>query len=248
MARHHQPLGLYPGHGLHCGKSPLTPKSSLRADGWQIWISPIVENLSGGSDTPDGEAYHGYWAQNITEVNSNFGTESDLIALSQALHDRNMYLMVDVVTNHMGYLGCRTCVDYSVYDPFNSVSLVLSMYSNISTDEDKQSYFHTPCAIDYNNDTSILICWEGSDTVSLPDLRTEDSDVLDMFNTWISGLVQKYSIDGLRLDSVREVDTASLAPFESACKSPEHYSQALFCFGWSFFLQLQHSISPLPHS
>jgi maltooligosyltrehalose synthase len=86
---------------------------------FQIWISPIVENLSGSS--ADGESYHGYWAQNINEVNSNFGSESDLVALSAALHAKGMYLMVDVVTNHMGYLGCGTCVDYSVFTPFNSV-------------------------------------------------------------------------------------------------------------------------------
>jgi len=29
--------------------------------------------------------------------------------------------MVDVVTNDMGYAGCGTCVDYSVFNPFNSV-------------------------------------------------------------------------------------------------------------------------------
>jgi alpha-amylase len=32
-----------------------------------------------------------------------------------------MYLMVDVVTNHMGYLGAGNSVDYSVFTPFNSV-------------------------------------------------------------------------------------------------------------------------------
>lgn len=63
----------------------------------------------------------GYWAQDIYSVNSNFGTEDDLIALSAALHSRGMYLMVDIVTNHMGYLGCGDCVDYSVFNPFNTV-------------------------------------------------------------------------------------------------------------------------------
>jgi alpha-amylase len=92
----------------------------------QVWISPIVENLSG--NTPDGSAYHGYWAQNINEVNSNFGTEADLIALSAALHAKGMYLMVDVVTNHMGYVGCGTCVDYSVFTPFNSVRIPSTVY------------------------------------------------------------------------------------------------------------------------
>jgi alpha-amylase len=57
-----------------------------------------VENLSGKSDS-EGEAYHGYWAQNINALNSNFGDEGDLKALSDELHGRGMYLMVDVVTN-----------------------------------------------------------------------------------------------------------------------------------------------------
>lgn len=45
--------------------------------------------------------------------------------------------MVDVVPNHMGYIGCGDCVDYSIYDVFNS-----------------QDYFHPFCLIkDYNNPT-----------------------------------------------------------------------------------------------
>ncbi len=78
-----------------------------------------MENLSG--DSADGESYHGYWGQDIYALNRNFGTESDLVALSAALHARGMYLMVDVVVNNMAYLGCGTCVNYSVFSPFNSV-------------------------------------------------------------------------------------------------------------------------------
>lgn len=86
----------------------------------KIWISPVVENLAGNS--ADGEAYHGYWAQDIYQVNTNFGSAADLRALSEALHNAGMYLMVDIVTNHMGYLGCGTCVQYNTFNPFNSVS------------------------------------------------------------------------------------------------------------------------------
>jgi len=35
------------------------------------------------------------------DVNEKYGTAADLLALSNALHDRGMYLMVDVVANHM---------------------------------------------------------------------------------------------------------------------------------------------------
>lgn len=41
--------------------------------------------------------------------------------------------MVDIVTNHMGYYGCGNCVDYSVFNPFNSVRVSLQfLYDNFS--------------------------------------------------------------------------------------------------------------------
>ncbi|PQE33091.1 hypothetical protein CJF32_00007648 [Rutstroemia sp. NJR-2017a WRK4] len=162
-----------------------------------IWISPIVLNIAG--NTADGSSYHGYWAQDIYSVNSNFGTAADLKALSAALHARGMYLMVDVVTNHMGYIGCGTCVDYSIYKPFNS-----------------QSYYHPFCLIDYNNATSVTNCWEGDNTVSLPDLRTENSNVQSTWNSWITQLVANYSIDGLRVDSAQQTGKAFFPSFQTA--------------------------------
>ncbi|OBT91754.1 hypothetical protein VE01_10231 [Pseudogymnoascus verrucosus] len=57
----------------------------------------------------------------INQLNQKFGTVQDLKDLSAALHARGMYLMVDVVTNHMAYAGCGACVDYSTLSPFNSL-------------------------------------------------------------------------------------------------------------------------------
>ena len=53
-----------------------------------VWISPVVFQMAG--NTADGESYHGYWAQDINSLNAAFGTQADLVALSQALHDRGM--------------------------------------------------------------------------------------------------------------------------------------------------------------
>ena len=64
-----------------------------------VQISPVVENIK--EDTGYGEAYHGYWGSNFYGINENFGTAGDLSHLSQELHDRGMYLMVDVVINNM---------------------------------------------------------------------------------------------------------------------------------------------------
>lgn len=164
----------------------------------QMWISPVVVNIEGGSPdgyTPDGSAYHGYWAQDIYNINPHFGGASGLHSLAQALHSRGMYLMVDVVVNHMAYY-CGEALDgqcgpkgvnYSSFTPFNS-----------------QSYFHPFCEIDYNNRTSILDCWEGDEIVPLVDLRTENATVQALFNNWITDLVANFSIDGLRIDSLQQ--------------------------------------------
>ncbi|OIW34382.1 glycoside hydrolase family 13 protein [Coniochaeta ligniaria NRRL 30616] len=162
-----------------------------------IWISPIVKQMDG--NTGDGSSYHGYWAQDIWSLNPSFGTAADLTALSAALHARGMYLMLDVVTNHFAYNGCGTCVDYSIFNPFN-----------------EQSYFHPFCLIDYSNQTSIEQCWEGDNTVALPDLRTEDSDVRAIWNDWIATMVSTYGIDGLRVDSVKHQETSFWPGFGSA--------------------------------
>jgi len=53
-----------------------------------VWISPVVEGVQ--QNTSDGSDYHGYWAQKIYEVNTNFGSAADLVALSEALHARGM--------------------------------------------------------------------------------------------------------------------------------------------------------------
>ncbi|KAH8204819.1 hypothetical protein TruAng_001008 [Truncatella angustata] len=151
-----------------------------------IWISPVVTNILEGSG---GTSYHGYWAQDITTINTNFGTADDLKSLSDALHARGMYLMVDVVNNHMGSPNAGSSVDYSIYTPFN-----------------QQSQYHTPCDINYSDETSIEQCWEVTGAPSLPDLRTEDSSIRSTWNSWITSFVSTYGIDGLRMDSTKHVE------------------------------------------
>ena len=150
-----------------------------------IWISPIVANTEGV--TTYGEAYHGYWAQDIYKLNPHFGTAEDLVALSKALHQRDMYLMVDVVVNHFGPVDPST--SYASFNPF-----------------DQSSYFHPYCLItDYNNQTDVEQCWLGDDKLALADVNTENPLVTWTFYTWIQSLVKKYGIDGLRIDTVKHV-------------------------------------------
>ncbi|KGO56903.1 Alpha-amylase, fungi [Penicillium expansum] len=152
-----------------------------------IWITPVTGQLT--EDTPYGDPYHGYWQQDIYALDSNYGTADDLKALAAALHKRDMYLMVDVVANHMGYDGAGADVDYTKFNPFNDAK-----------------YFHSYCPItDYSDDTMAQNCWLGDNKVSLPDLDTQSTEVQDIWYDWVGSLVSNYSIDGLRIDTVKHV-------------------------------------------
>ncbi|MDX9722942.1 MAG: alpha-amylase family glycosyl hydrolase [Myxococcota bacterium] len=64
-----------------------------------VWISPVVKNVE---EDAGFASYHGYWTQHFTEHNPHFGDLSTLRRLSDELHSRNMKLILDIVTNHVG--------------------------------------------------------------------------------------------------------------------------------------------------
>jgi glycosidase len=64
-----------------------------------LWISPIVQNVDSDADI---DAYHGYWQQDLTQLNPHFGDLASLRSMVAAAHDRGMKIVLDIVCNHMG--------------------------------------------------------------------------------------------------------------------------------------------------
>ena len=138
-----------------------------------IWISPIVQNYEG--------SYHGYHLTNLYKLNSHFGTEDDFKALVSACHAKDIWVMVDVVANHVGPVG----TDYSKINPFNLAE-----------------HYHDICDItDWNNQWQVENCRLSK----LPDLKQENWWVTQKLEEWIHDLVIKYNIDGIRIDTIVEV-------------------------------------------
>ncbi|WVF71631.1 hypothetical protein IAT40_006439 [Kwoniella sp. CBS 6097] len=173
-----------------------------------IWISPVSQNID--VYTPYNYAYHGYWVNDPMTLNPRFGTDADLKALSNALHAKGMYLMVDVVVNNVPSLNVK--------DAFNTDALKAD--GSLWTDP---SEFHPQCWIDYNNQTSVENCWLGDDKVALMDVNTENPVVIDTLHSWIANLTSTYGIDGLRIDAAKHVP----GPFwTSFCAA-----SGVFCIG-----------------
>lgn len=138
-----------------------------------IWISPVVDNLDGG--------YHGYWAANWEKLNDNFGSEDDLKSLVKAAHAKGIYVMVDVVANHVAPIGD----DFSRIYPLN-----------------KSEHYHDKCQIeDFGNQWQVENCR----LADLPDLNQGNDYVRGYLKDWIKNLVSTYGFDGIRIDTVPEV-------------------------------------------
>jgi alpha-amylase len=92
-----------------------------------------------------------------------------------------MYIMVDVVTNHMG----SGPISQNSPAPLNQASA-----------------FHSDCQIDYSNQQSIERCR----LAGLPDINTQDPAIRTLFKDWIKWLVSEFKIDGLGIDTVKHVE------------------------------------------
>ncbi|OKO97278.1 Alpha-amylase A type-3 [Penicillium subrubescens] len=107
----------------------------------------------------------------------------------------------DIVVGDMAWAGNASTIDYSTFNPFSD-----------------QKYFHDYKLLseDPSNDTCVLDCWLGDKTISLPDLRNEDHEVQQILGSWVSQLVSNYSIDGLRIDSVLNIDPGFFSNFSKS--------------------------------
>jgi alpha-amylase len=114
-------------------------------------------------------------------LNTHFGTEEDFKALVTECHKRDIWVMVDVVANHAGPVG----TDFGRINPFN-----------------RAEHYHDWCEINnWGNQWEVENCR----LCGLPDLKQENDWVTQKLLEWIHDLVQKYNIDGIRIDTIMEV-------------------------------------------
>ena len=64
-----------------------------------LWISPVIRNVESDAGF---DGYHGYWAQDFLDTNPHFGDLAKLRELVDALHEADILILFDIVTNHVG--------------------------------------------------------------------------------------------------------------------------------------------------
>ena len=141
-----------------------------------IWMTPIVEQIHGGTDEGTGVTYgfHGYWAKDWTKIDPNYGTKEDLHELVKEAHAKGIRIVLDAVVNHTGPVTDK--------DP---------VWPNEWVRTDKQCSYDT-----YENTISCTL------VANLPDIRTESNEDVEL----PPQLVEKWKAEGRYEEEVKELD------------------------------------------
>lgn len=203
-----------------------------------IWLTPIVEQNHGSVDEGDGPTYgyHGYWAQDWTSIDPNFGNKEDMHELVKTAHENGIRILLDVVINHTGPV----------------------------TDQDPvwpQEWVRTGPRCTYQNYQTAVTC---TLTDNLPDIRTESNDSVGVpehliekwkkegrldeelteleaffkrtgypraprfyLIKWLTDFIREFGIDGYRIDTVKHVEESVWAELiKEAKKAFEDWKSA----------------------
>ena len=158
-----------------------------------LWLTPPVAN-QWWDPIVDYGGYHGYWATDFKAIDAHFGTLDDYRRLSHGLHERDMYLVHDVVVNHVGnFIQCTApgkCTR-------NGAPAQWPFSSNDPADKTHAYYHWNPPIADFD-DRAQRYGWQLAD---LDDLNTEDETVRralrDSYGHWI----REAGVDALRIDT-----------------------------------------------
>ncbi len=193
-----------------------------------IWMTPIVEQIHGGTDEGTGITYgfHGYWTSDWTAIEPNLGTKSDLKELVEAAHKKGIRIVLDAVINHTGPV----------------------------TDQDPvwpENWVRTEPQCTYQDYETTVAC---TLVKNLPDIKTESNEhvelpnhlvekwksegryeeelaELDAFFTrtgypraprfyimkWLTDYITEFGIDGYRVDTVKHVEESVWQEFKTEC-------------------------------
>ncbi len=139
-----------------------------------VWLSPVWRTRDERIG-PWG-AFHGYWVQDPGAVDPRFGTADELAELSDALRDRGMGLILDMVTNHVAP-GSPLLTEHPDW------------------------FHHNGDIIDWNDPVQVVI----NDVHGLPDLAQELPAVRDWLVGDGQAWIERVHPEGFRLDAVRHV-------------------------------------------
>lgn len=179
-------------------KIPYLKNMGIKA----IWISSVQRNEQGADKnyTP----YHGYHPTDLWRVEPLFGTFQQLKDMIDTCHANGIYVILDVVPNHMAdLLGLGGGKD-DQYFPFGGGNLFW-WNNNVkhAPPFDNPQYFHNNGRI--LNWDDYWQCINGA-FVGTDDLKTSDPFVQSELIKAFKNLIDATDCDGFRVDAIKHVE------------------------------------------
>jgi len=190
-----------------------------------IWLSPVFKNRLDKEDT-----YHGYGVQDFLDIDPRFGTLEDLQELTQAAHERGMYVIQDIIFNHTGdvwaykdgqpyyyHNGQRYPFGYwREFDPAPGLQRVDGIWPSELQDPD--TFKRKGEIRNWDDDREA----QDGDFFSLKELDINQPRVLDTLIKAYKSWIVSADIDGFRIDTVKHMESSSVAIF---CNAMREYAQ-----------------------
>jgi alpha-amylase len=157
-----------------------------------IWITPPIKNeVLQVSST----GYHGYWGLDFLGIDPHLGDEEDFDNLIFEAHSRGLKVVLDVVANHSADV-----INYDsqgkVFIPTGKESAKNPSFLN------KITNYHNQGNSTFAGDSIVT-----GDFYGLDDLATKNPEVIQGFIDIWSYWINRFDIDGLRIDTYKHVDS-----------------------------------------
>ncbi len=187
-----------------------------------IWLSAPVANqwkrdIEGGLT-----GFHGYWASDFTQVDKHLGDLKTYQQLSDGLHSRGMYLIQDIVTNHMGdFFGydaskmdakdpCAGYVSHAdLSHPMSTPAMTPFSNNDPCKDPAADSFHWTPNLNNFKDPVEEKT-YQLSD---LDDLNTSSPAVRTALKQAYGDWIRKVGVDAFRMDTIKYVEHDFLNDF-----------------------------------
>ena len=193
-----------------------------------IWMTPIVEQIHGGTDEGTGVTYgyHGYWTKDWTTIDPNYGTKEDLKELVEVAHKHGIRVVLDAVINHTGPVTAKDPVwpnewvriepqcKYSNYENTITCTLVKNL-PDIKTESNEEVKLPP----------QLVAKWkaEGRYEQEVAELdeffaRTGHPRAPRFYiMKWLTDYITDYGIDGYRCDTVKHTEESVWQEFKEEC-------------------------------
>lgn len=171
-----------------------------------IWISPVQFSVN---------AYHAYAPTDFNRIETHFGSLQELRELIDDCHSRGIYVIVDIVINHMADLIGS---DDPGFPAFNWNGYNLKWWDpnrRHAPPFDDLSRFHNFGEIDDYNDPWKVLYGEFNPG-GLDDIKTSDPQVRQDMIRIFKALIDATDADGFRVDAVKHVEEGFFAEFMPA--------------------------------